>query len=147
MSNVLDYTHSIDITHLPQTIIDAILVTHEIGLDYLWVDSLCIIQDDDHDKTRELARMRLIYRNAYITLCAASARGASEGFLQDRPAHPAGISSSMHDAVLPFICGPDEQGRYSVGRVSITLISVNSVLGDAPFYDPRVEPIPALTSH
>ncbi|KAI0350134.1 HET-domain-containing protein [Trametes cingulata] len=95
MANVSSYAHAIP--RLPQTIRDAIRVTHDIGFRYLWIDSLCIIQDSDEDKRRELGRMHRIYRNAYLTIIAASAQKVSEGFLQDRPV-------PVHDVALPFVC-------------------------------------------
>ncbi|KAI0629943.1 heterokaryon incompatibility protein-domain-containing protein [Trametes polyzona] len=84
ISNLSTYIHGIDPLQLPQTIRDAIHVTHALGLQYLWTDSLCIIQDSQEDKNRELARMRHIYRYAYVTIIAGSASKVSEGFLQVR---------------------------------------------------------------
>ena len=57
---------------LPATINDAILVTAALGGKYLWVDCLCIFQDDDADKTEVLPRMHLIYANAEVTIVAAA---------------------------------------------------------------------------
>ncbi|EIW52265.1 HET-domain-containing protein, partial [Trametes versicolor FP-101664 SS1] len=85
-SNVSIYSAGIDPSLLLQTIRDAIYVTHTLGFRYLWVDSLCIIQDSDEDKLHEIGRMHLIYRHAYLTIIAASAERASDGFLQHRPA-------------------------------------------------------------
>lgn len=42
---------------LPKTFQDAILVTLHLGMQYIWIDSLCIIQDDALDWDRESARM------------------------------------------------------------------------------------------
>ncbi|KAI0628563.1 heterokaryon incompatibility protein-domain-containing protein [Trametes polyzona] len=99
MANVDEYTlHGLDSKTLPQTILDAILVTRALGFQYLWLDMLCIIQDSAEDKHREMACMRDIYRYAYLTIIAASASGASEGFLQDRPA----LSSPATIPALPF---------------------------------------------
>lgn len=66
---------------LDQTIQDAILMTRKLGFHYLWVDSLCIIQDDAEDKEREIRVMDDIYRNATLTIAAAASKSASEGFL------------------------------------------------------------------
>lgn len=67
------------------TSLEAITVTKNLGLHYLWIDALCIVQDDDQDSVQELARMPGIYKGAYVTLSAASASNSSEGFLQVRP--------------------------------------------------------------
>ncbi|KAI0657871.1 heterokaryon incompatibility protein-domain-containing protein [Cubamyces menziesii] len=83
VENLSAYMVGIDIRSLPKTIVDAIRVTHALGFQYLWVDSLCILQDSREDKHRELGRMRDVYRHAFLTIDAASAKSASEGFLDD----------------------------------------------------------------
>lgn len=69
---------------LPQTLSDAIDVTVSLGIKYLWIDALCIIQDDDDDKGRELGKMSMIYSCALVTLVASRAEAVQKGFLQDR---------------------------------------------------------------
>ncbi|KAI6081912.1 heterokaryon incompatibility protein-domain-containing protein [Hypoxylon rubiginosum] len=66
---------------LPRSIQDAIQVTLNIGLQYLWVDSICIIQDNDIDKQREIACMPRVYNESVVTIIAARAKSAQEGFL------------------------------------------------------------------
>lgn len=68
-------------TDLDQTIQDAIIMTRKLGHHYLWVDSLCIIQDDPADKEMEIKSMDAIYGNATLTIAAAGSKAASEGFL------------------------------------------------------------------
>jgi hypothetical protein len=65
---------------LPRTFRDAVLVTRKLGIRYLWIDSLCIIQDSDQDWSREASLMGDIYANSYITI-AATASPESEGGL------------------------------------------------------------------
>ncbi|KAF2635086.1 HET-domain-containing protein [Massarina eburnea CBS 473.64] len=69
---------------MPRTIQDAIRVTAQMGLQFLWVDSLCICQDDDEEKAREIASMPFIYANSVVTIAAASSRAVTEGFLHSR---------------------------------------------------------------
>ena len=69
---------------LPQSFQDAILITHELGIRYLWIDSLCILQDDLDDWTRESAHMDEVYGHAAFTISASRAADSSEGFLSDR---------------------------------------------------------------
>jgi hypothetical protein len=76
-------TPGIPLALLSQTIQDAVEVTRRLGIKYLWVDALCIIQEqpDKADWTIESAKMGLIYANAYLTIAATSASSASQGFL------------------------------------------------------------------
>ena len=64
---------------LPKTVADAMILTRALGLDYLWVDSLCIIQDDEENKMKEIARMGSIYSSAYFTIIAADGDDADHG--------------------------------------------------------------------
>ncbi|RFU76561.1 het-domain-containing [Trichoderma arundinaceum] len=68
----------------PQTIKDAVRATMDLGLQYLWIDALCIIQDSDQDKAEQISRMAEIYEQAYVTISAARAVAAAEGFLHSR---------------------------------------------------------------
>ncbi|KAK5721347.1 hypothetical protein LTR17_014636 [Elasticomyces elasticus] len=67
---------------IPQLIRDAVIFTTRLGLCYLWVDSLCIIQDDDHqtDWIRESARMGDVYASSYLTLAATSSEDTTQSF-------------------------------------------------------------------
>ncbi|KAJ3544952.1 hypothetical protein NM208_g2759 [Fusarium decemcellulare] len=71
-SNFLERRDSIDTKSLPQTIQDAIKLTRAMGIRYLWVDALCIIQNRE-DFYREARRMGSYYANGY---CLISATGA-----------------------------------------------------------------------
>ncbi|KAF2431519.1 HET-domain-containing protein [Tothia fuscella] len=66
---------------LPLTIRDAVTVTRNLSIRYLWVDRLCIVQDDMDDKRKELGKMHEIYGFAYVTISAASAQHCDSGFL------------------------------------------------------------------
>lgn len=59
-------------TNLPQTIEDAIKVTKELGLRYLWIDRYCINQDNDAEKQIQIQQMDLIYQKAFVTIIAAA---------------------------------------------------------------------------
>jgi len=68
------------ISSLPQTYHDAIVVTTKLGFHHLWIDSLCIIQNDVEDWKEEAPRMAVIYGNAVLTIAAMDAE-TSEGGL------------------------------------------------------------------
>ena len=71
----------------PPTFRDAITVTRKLGVRYLWVDSLCIIQGDTKDWERESSRMGGVYRGAYLTIAASSATSDEECFLDQDHLH------------------------------------------------------------
>ncbi|KAH7384507.1 heterokaryon incompatibility protein-domain-containing protein [Pyrenochaeta sp. MPI-SDFR-AT-0127] len=117
LSNVAAYSTAISVEELPQTIQDAILVTRQLGFSYLWIDSLCILQDDESDKEREILHMREIYENALLTMSAASAESCTEGFLHQRQegSHP--ISAMCRRSLdyyrsfeLPYKCSDGAMG-------------------------------------
>jgi hypothetical protein len=59
-------------------------VTKAIGLQYLWINSLCIIQGDQQDWEKEASNIGNVYSNAYLTIVAVRAARGVEGFLSDR---------------------------------------------------------------
>lgn len=71
---------------LPKTFKDAVRFVRALGLRYLWIDSLCIVQDDLEDWRREAGRMADVYRNAHFVLAASRSRSDQEGFLDSRVA-------------------------------------------------------------
>ncbi|KAM0650507.1 hypothetical protein ACHAO3_004475 [Verticillium nonalfalfae] len=66
---------------LPATFRDAIAVTKMLGVRFLWIDSLCIIQDDKDDWRSEAAHMATIYESALVTISADAASCSTDGFL------------------------------------------------------------------
>lgn len=64
---------------LPKTILHAMLLTARLGKRYIWVDALCIIQDDNEHKHSELSNMSGIFANASVTLIAANGENSNTG--------------------------------------------------------------------
>ena len=73
---------------VPQTIADAIEVVKRLGQQYLWVDALCIQQDNEADKTLEILRMDSVYSNAIATIVAAAGDHADAGLCGVGPSCP-----------------------------------------------------------
>ncbi|KAL3417718.1 heterokaryon incompatibility protein [Phlyctema vagabunda] len=71
-----------ELKELPRTFQDAIVLTRILGLRFLWIDSLCIIQGDTEDWEKEGSKMCDIYSNSFLTICASRAKSDAEGFLQ-----------------------------------------------------------------
>jgi hypothetical protein len=95
---------------LSRTIRDAIKIARMLRFRYLWVDTLCIVQDDLADKEQHLKSMGLIFKNASLTIAAARAETAHDGFLND-------WSPADEPVVLPFmLLGKDPIGTINVVR-------------------------------
>ncbi|KEF63460.1 uncharacterized protein A1O9_01438 [Exophiala aquamarina CBS 119918] len=75
---------NLDWSLLPATFRDAITVTRGLGLSYLWIDSLCVIQDDDRDWEVESAKMGSIYEGAYVVIAASMSSDPDCSFLSPR---------------------------------------------------------------
>jgi hypothetical protein len=108
---------SIDKGQLLQTIQDAIYVTMRLGIEYIWIDSLCIIQEDSIEKSQEIAKMADVYSSATFTLAASSAATAHEGFLQDR--HVTDFPEEVFD--LPYKCPNGQISTITLFRPISTL--------------------------
>ncbi len=100
--NLMERKEGIDISRMPRSFQDAVLVTRLIGVRYLWIDSLCILQGNGEDWLRESAQMGLVYQNAYLVIGAARAAADTEGFLQPRTPPRFTIAIYKRLPVLPL---------------------------------------------
>ncbi|KAF7908922.1 hypothetical protein BELL_0355g00030 [Botrytis elliptica] len=66
------FATEIPLSILPQTLHDAIMLTRKLGEHYIWIDSMCILQDSTEDWQFEASNMASIYGSAIMTLVAAS---------------------------------------------------------------------------
>ena len=69
-ANLQVHKREIPLNLLPQTFRDAVLLTRRLGIAYIWIDYLCIVQDDNNDWKVESGKMERIYRNAHLTIAA-----------------------------------------------------------------------------
>lgn len=83
-SNLEAHKASIPLDSLPLNFQHAVDFTRRLGMQYLWIDSLCIIQDSAADWEVESSRMAEIYHHSALTLAAANSAGATHGFLRPR---------------------------------------------------------------
>lgn len=78
LSNLDQHKRRISFKSLPRIFADSVRFTRWLGLRFIWIDSLCIIQDSTEDWAQEAKRMGLIYENAFITLSAVSASSGDQ---------------------------------------------------------------------
>jgi hypothetical protein len=84
----------INFDDLPKSFRDAIQLTRLLGIRFLWIDSICICQDDSDDWDRESAKMTTVYQNSYLTIAASAAKDSSVGCFLPRQA--------INYIVIPF---------------------------------------------
>jgi hypothetical protein len=75
--------HLLDIPVDTMTLVmkDMVKTARSLSIRYVWIDALCIVQDEVDDWSRESERMGLIYANAFVTICALSTSSCLESFL------------------------------------------------------------------
>lgn len=96
-------TTGINIYYMPATFQDAIYITHQLELRYLWIDALCIIQDNKDDWEAESAEMCDIFAHSKITISAARSSNSAEHFMQ-RPIEEM-LILDFHSKLKPNISG------------------------------------------
>jgi len=91
-----------DWDNFPKTIQDAVKVAVDLSISYIWIDSLCIVQDDEVEMALQIAEMPRIYAESALTIMASRAARVTDGFLRD---DVAGHQEAAGLAVrLPFRC-------------------------------------------
>jgi hypothetical protein len=116
--NLSSYKQKIDIARLTKTFREAIVVTWKLRLRYLWIDSLCIIQDDETDWARESSDMGRIFEDAYLVLAAAHSKDSLGGLLptKEPPSMRRILPQRQHEITILTSSEEDERIDHK-GRV------------------------------
>lgn len=83
-SNLTEHLQEIPLSNLPSTVVDTIRLCHKLGFQYLWVDRLCIIQDDQEDWKREASKMCDIYSKSTLTISAPICSESTQSPIKER---------------------------------------------------------------
>ncbi|KAI1739133.1 hypothetical protein F4680DRAFT_422948, partial [Xylaria scruposa] len=83
-SNYDEYMNGIVFNKLTLTFKHAVKATRALGIEYLWIDSICIIQGPDGDWATQAGLMEAVYSSAYCVLAASRATSQYSGFLHER---------------------------------------------------------------
>ncbi|KAI1500542.1 heterokaryon incompatibility protein-domain-containing protein [Biscogniauxia marginata] len=81
-SNLEDVRKGVQVSDLPQTLQDAVEVACRLDINLIWIDQLCIIQDDPDDWAEEASKMADVYEGALVTIIAASCTSCGDSFLR-----------------------------------------------------------------
>jgi hypothetical protein len=112
-SNLTSHTAGLP-APLPRTFSDAAAVTRALGVEYLWIDSICIVQDSTEDWASEAAKMADVYQNAFVTICADAAIGSNSGFLDKPVRYPQPYTKLVYPK-------PAGDGSESTGAIYVRL--------------------------
>ncbi|KAI0880285.1 HET-domain-containing protein [Annulohypoxylon maeteangense] len=104
---------------------EAVEVCRSLDIPYIWIDAVCIVQDDKEDWEREAAQMTDVYQNACLTICTPTSTSCREGFLGPRVS-----------ARIPFRSGIDVEvvGFYNI-RPCGAIGDIRSAEGDYESFD------------
>ncbi|KAJ4855881.1 heterokaryon incompatibility protein (HET) domain-containing protein [Trichoderma breve] len=95
---IKDHRKGIQFSSLPKTFQDAVIITRELDIRYLWIDSLCIIQGDESDWKRESDTMAEIYQNAFLVIAASGAASPKEGCFSTESRCPTAVEVPYYSA-------------------------------------------------
>lgn len=114
LDNIAQYMEYIPFETLPTTYQDAITVTRGLGIRYLWIDSICIMEYYPEDFFSEAKRMEDVFSQAYCVLAACSESGQQDGFLKRReePGPPIHFNEPSCEAVIRITSFIDDFERY-----------------------------------
>ncbi|EHK26995.1 uncharacterized protein TRIVIDRAFT_118660, partial [Trichoderma virens Gv29-8] len=96
--NINDHLSGIQFSNLPKTFQDAVTITRELGIRYLWIDSLCIIQGDKRDWMKESAKMAGVYQNAHLVIAASGATNPKQGCFSNKRRCPTVVEVPYYSA-------------------------------------------------
>ena len=82
--NLNSLISNIPVAHLTRTFLDAVIVTLKIGYSYLWIDCLCIIQDNNEDWCHEASIVGHKYRHCVFSIAALSGHCSEAGCFHER---------------------------------------------------------------
>ena len=98
----------IDVGRFPKTLQDAIHIAKRLGFGYLWIDSVCIVQDDENDWAEQSTAMAQIYGGARLNISATSSENSESGIMRCVPQH--GIQIGR--VIVPKVDQQSESGEF-----------------------------------
>jgi hypothetical protein len=112
--NLQEHCQNIPMQSLPKTLFDAMSIAKSLGFQCLWIDSLCILQNDHRDWAEQAADMTRIFLSGLINICAETSHSCDEGILKSIGDYksitvPAHIRSSVAYDAIVFVNGPANQ--------------------------------------
>ncbi|KAF2125004.1 HET-domain-containing protein [Dothidotthia symphoricarpi CBS 119687] len=122
------FQETLPFSDLPRNFRDAVTIVRRLGIQYLWIDCLCIVQDSKKDWEQESKKMGSIYRDSTVTISALTSKGSTHGILtresptQAPSPRPVRIKMSIDNAqetVQVEREGFDDENLHSLDAFSI----------------------------
>lgn len=123
--SLASHQNEISMATLPWTFSDTVSVVRKLGVRYLWIDSLCIIQDSTADWEYESSRMGDYYWNSLLSIAAADSADSSQGLFAERD------SAALYPCATSFRCG---SVRGKAGVPKIMIVSIPSFVEHRPYH-------------
>ncbi|OPB42758.1 hypothetical protein A0O28_0038790 [Trichoderma guizhouense] len=83
-ANLLSHENAMPLHELPATLRDAIVVARDLGFQYIWIDAICIVQDDGVEWAHEVANMQHVYAGAFFTISTVASSSSDDGLFRLR---------------------------------------------------------------
>lgn len=126
----------IEIAALPKTFREAVYLTRRLRIRYLWIDSLCIVQDSAQDWDHEARCMGAIYQNSYLNIAATASVNPHGGLFRTRPVP---LTKALRVAIwLPTARSPDYEDRCISSSISLEKPIPDAVEGFEDFAFPAL---------
>lgn len=114
--NIADHSRRIPLAAMARSFRDAVIITRELGIRYLWIDSFCILHDSIEDWRAEAARMASVYENSFMTIAAKDSPDSNIGIFQPRRSVIWPLSTNLLDS--------PNQLTYAEGGGDVSLMCV-----------------------
>jgi hypothetical protein len=119
---VKSFRDGIDFGIVPAVLLDAAEVTRKLGEEYIWIDRLCIQQDDPVDWQQHALIMARIYEQAELTIAAVTSSSVHESFLRPEDKEPR-CERASRDVPWP------SKGKEQFGAIRIRVRPKSSDIG------------------
>lgn len=92
--NLSRFRQEIPVESLPWTFLDAITMVQALGIPRIWIDALCIVQDDEEEWQNQAAEMSEIFQGSQLTITTSQSSNSSEGCF------PVGVGERIEDELI-----------------------------------------------
>ncbi|KAJ4366188.1 hypothetical protein N0V83_007823 [Neocucurbitaria cava] len=113
LNNLQSHKKNISWSTLPRAFQEAVVFTRALGFRWLWIDSLCLVQDDTQEKLEESLKMDEVFGNAFLTIAATSATDSSSHPLFPQKTPPFKIQATDNKGSLFKINVREQPSHYS----------------------------------